>query len=404
MGVGWRGWRPGSAKAMGSMASARETDETRSSAGSKRDVAAGGDGGLSIRLQHPWAAPLRLVLVAVGAVVGLWLIVTLRGVIVEFLIAVIFATGLTPPVNWLQRHGLPRILSLVLIYLAFVLLLAGLLFLVMPAALDALSYFVAYLPELASRLLQRYQDLRQQAQFLPPLTSQFSSSVQGLGDQLSTLAQRALQLAQYALTVAGVVLAVIFVLLITFYIVADANRVQQYVVSFAPADRQQWLRQTMDRMGERMGGWFLGELALMAIIGLASYIALTVIGVQGAILLALLAGLGEAVPVVGPYITAIPAVLVAFVQDPGMALWVIVVYFAIQQVESNILAPLIVGRAVKLHPLAVLFALLAGATLLGIVGAVIAAPITAAIAVLLDEFRHRHHPDREGPQRAGAQP
>jgi len=99
------------------------------------------------------------------------------------------------------------------------------------------------------------------------------------------------------------------------------------------------------------------------------------------------AGIGEAVPIIGPFVTALPAVIVALTQSPLTALLTVVAYLVIQQLESNILAPNIMGKAVKLHPLAVVFALLVGGSLLGVIGAIVSVPLTAALSVILDEIR-----------------
>src|SRR5262249_24886232 len=146
-------------------------------------------------------------------------------------------------------------------------------------------------------------------------------------------------------------------------------------------------RRVSDAIGERMGGWLLGQVALSSSIGLASFVALEVIGVDNALLLAVVAAVAELIPIIGPWIAALPAVAVAFAQEPLKALLTVIAYVLIQQVESNLLAPRIMGRAVRLHPLAVILALLAGASLFGIVGALVAVPVASAVSVVLDEVR-----------------
>ncbi|HEV8190195.1 MAG TPA: AI-2E family transporter, partial [Ktedonobacterales bacterium] len=339
---------------------------------------------VTTRTASLWGIAWRTILLAAVAVVGLWLVVTLRGIVIQLLVAVILSAGLTPLVLWLEHRGLPRPLSILLIYLAFILALVGLLFLIVPPVVQQAEGFVTNAPALANDLSGRLQQLQQQFPFLPPLDQQFQQQLQGLGDQIGAIAAQALTVARFVVGVFSGFLTAILTLLITFYLVTDGLRIREYFVGFVRPARRLNVRAVLDRMGQRMGGWLLGQFVLSGSIGLASYIALLLLGVNGALLLAVIAALGEVVPIIGPFVSAVP---VAFIQDPVKALLVIVAYIIIQQLESNILAPRIIGEAVKLHPLAVILALLVGGELMGIPGALIAVPVAAAISVLLDEWR-----------------
>jgi predicted PurR-regulated permease PerM len=352
-----------------------------------RAQAVAGERVVTTRTASLWGIAWRTILLAAVAVVGLWLVVTLRGILIQLLVAVILSAGLTPLVLWLERRGLPRPLSILLIYLAFLLVLAGLLFLIVPPVVLQTEGFVTNAPALANDLSERLQQVQRQFPFLPPLDQQFQQQLQGLGDQIGAVAAQALNVARFVLSVFSGFLTAILTLLITFYLVTDGSRIREYFLGFVRPARRANLRRVLDRMGQRMGGWLLGQLVLSASIGLASYIALLLLGVNGALLLAVVAALGEVVPIIGPFVSAIPAVIVAFIQDPIKALLVIGAYIIIQQLESNILAPRIIGEAVKLHPLAVIIALLVGGELMGIPGALIAVPVAAAVSVALDEWR-----------------
>jgi predicted PurR-regulated permease PerM len=339
------------------------------------------------RTSSLWGIAWRTILLAAVAVVGLWLVVTLQGILIQLLVAIILSAGLTPLVLWLEHRGLPRPLSILLIYLAFILALVGLLLLIVPPVVQQTEGFIVNAPALAGDFSERLQQLQRQFPFLPPLDQQFQQQLQGLGDQIGAIAAQALTVARFVLGVFSGFLTAILTLLITFYLVTDGLRIREYFLGFVRPARRPNVRAVLDRMGQRMGGWLLGQFVLSASIGLASYIALLLLGINGALLLALIAALGEVVPIIGPFVSAVPAVIVAFIQDPIKALLVIVAYIIIQQLESNILAPRIIGEAVKLHPLAVIIALLVGGELMGVPGALIAVPVAAAISVLLDEWR-----------------
>jgi predicted PurR-regulated permease PerM len=193
--------------------------------------------------------------------------------------------------------------------------------------------------------------------------------------------------ARFALGVLSGALSLVLVLLITLYFVVDGLRIREYLLGFLlPAQRAR-VRAATDRMGQRMGGWLLGQLALSATVGLVSFVGLSVLGIKGALLLAVIAAIGEVIPIVGPIAAAVPAVLVAATYSPVQAVLTLVLYVLIQQLENNLLVPKIMERAVALHPMAVVLSLLVGGELLGILGAIVSVPVAAAISVALDEVR-----------------
>lgn len=342
----------------------------------------------SLRAARAWPLAVRIVATATAVVVGLWLLVTLRGIVLQVLIAVILAAGVTPLVERLHaRVGLPRAAAVLLIYLGFVLALVVLALLIIPPVIDQIQGIVTNAPAYERALLNSLHVIQRTFPFLPPLDQKISELVSNLGNQLDTIASQALRLFGLAASVFGGILNVFLTLLITFYFVVDGIRIRDYLLSFLTPRQRERIRPVADRIGDRLGGWLLGQFALSGVIGLASYIALSILGVPSALLLAVVAGIGEAVPIIGPFVTAVPAVIVALTQSPLTALLTVVAYLVIQQLESNILAPNIMGKAVKLHPLAVVFALLVGGSLLGVIGAIVSVPLTAALSVILDEIR-----------------
>ncbi len=333
------------------------------------------------------SAPARLVLLALAAVAGVWLAIMLRDILIQVLIATILAAGITPLTRQLTRIGLPRGLSVILIYLLLILAIVGLGFLLVPPVVDEVRSLIRQAPGFGERFVRSQDDLQRQFPFLPPLGPALQSQLQQLGNSAGAIFVQALSIVGVALGVFGGLLTAILTLLVTFYLVVDGQRIRDYLLSFLPAGQRPRARRVTDAIGQRMGGWLLGQVALSASIGVASFIALLLIGVNNPLLLAVVAAVAELLPIIGPWIAAVPAVIVAFTQDPVKALLTIVAYVIIQQIESNLLAPRIMGRAVRLHPLAVILALLAGASLFGIVGALVAVPVASALSVILDEVR-----------------
>jgi predicted PurR-regulated permease PerM len=336
-----------------------------------------------------WKLALRIVVLAVALGIGLWLAVTLRAVILHLLLAVILAAGIRPLVDWLDGHGLPRGAAVLLIYLGVILAIVLFGVAVIPPIVNEIERVVYEAPVYGDRLIRFLRDLRAENPFLPALDEQLINQLRGLSSQIGAIASQALSVARVALGIFSGLLNAVLVLLLTLYLVVDGPRIREYLLSFLDPDRANRARAVADRIGPRIGGWLLGQIALSLTVGLVSYVALSLLGIEGALLLAVIAAIGEVIPIVGPIAAAVPAVIVALTQSPLLALATAGVYLGIQQLENNLLVPKIMERAVNLHPLAVVLALIAGGDLLGIAGAIVAVPVAAAIAVILDEVRRR---------------
>ena len=334
-----------------------------------------------------WALALRVVVLAMALGIGLWLFVTLRTILLQLLLAIILSAGLRPLVDRLHERGLPRGPAVLLIYLSVVLIIVLFGIVVIPPVIDEIERVAYEAPTYGERLMQFLRDLRVQYPFLPALDEQLLAQLRGLGSQIGAIASQALSVARIAIGVFSGLLNAILVLLLTLYLVVDGPRIREYLLSFLDPAKAERARSVADRIGPRIGGWLLGQIALSTTIGVVSYVALTLLGVEGALLLAVIAAIGEVIPIVGPIAAAVPAVIVALTQSPLLGLATAGVYLGIQQLENNLLVPKIMERAVNLHPLAVVLALLAGSELLGIAGAIVAVPVAAAIAVVLDEVR-----------------
>jgi predicted PurR-regulated permease PerM len=260
-------------------------------------------------------------------------------------------------------------------------------FAVVPPVVDQAEAFIAEAPTFEDRAVAALQEVQARFPFLPALDQQVAAQVRLIGGQLGALVGQAFGVARVVLSVFSGLLTAVVILLLTLYLVIDGSRVQTYFLSFFPPQRHARLGEVLRAIGRRMGGWLVGQVALCLTIGVVTYAGLLALGVKGALVLAVIAAIGEVIPIVGPIVSMIPAVIVALTQSPGLALAVIVLYLVIQQLENNLLVPKIMEQAVSLHPLAIVLAILVGGELLGVVGALMAVPVAAAMAVVLDELR-----------------
>jgi predicted PurR-regulated permease PerM len=233
----------------------------------------------------------------------------------------------------------------------------------------------------------------------------FSATVVALVDELSSIVAAPTppdgkDVVEASLTIAEALVAVATVLTIVIFWLVEHPRLQRYALAFLPSHRRAGAREAWNDIEERLGLWVRGQLTLMATIGVATGVAYTLLGVPAALLLAVIAALCEAIPIIGPLLGAIPAVLFAATVSPELALLVCLVYVAIQFIEGNVLVPLVMRNTIGLSPFLVIVSLLIGTAVAGIAGALVAVPIAASIEVVLERLQAREVPVAPDPSAA----
>ncbi|MGH2355974.1 MAG: AI-2E family transporter [Chloroflexota bacterium] len=347
-----------------------------------------------------WRLALRVVAIGTAVAVGIWLVVALRTVLLQVLIAIFLATGLGRLTDRLERAGLPRWAA---VAIAFAGLLAGIVVTVVAVVLPLLQEVDALmqnLPRYRDFITHALQEVQRVLPFLPQLDQLVAGATENLVTGVGAQAAEPHTVAQVALGFVGRAISAMLVLIITLYLLADRDSIRSYLLAFVPPARRARVGAIADRVGDQTGGWLVGQATICAIVGGLTFIGLVLIGVRSAVLLAMIAALGELIPLVGPGTAALLAVLVAATQSPLQAVATLIYILALQQIDSYFLGPRIMGHAVKIHPLAVVLALLIGVELVGPIGALVAAPIAAAVSILLDELRSGAvAPEPKGPDR-----
>jgi predicted PurR-regulated permease PerM len=306
------------------------------------------------------------------------------GVILAFLLTILLSIILSAPVNYLARRGVPRTWGVlaVIAALALVLWLFGLA--LVPAvetqSRQLAEAFPSLLEEafaLANRL-QSFFGLGTQIGLNPESFSQLGREVL-TGSTVSTAAG-------VGLTAATVVSLAAVVFISTVYLVIRPEPWVNGFVSLFPAGWRPRTREVLQALYQTEQRWFLGQLAAMTFIAVFWAISISLIGVPFALLIGIFSGLISFIPYVGALISIVVPVLLALISDPFSAVWVIVAFIIIQQIEGNLLQPIVMSRAVDLHPALVVFAILVMGTLFGIVGVFLAVPLVAALQVLVREL------------------
>ena len=330
----------------------------------------------------------RMVYVSVGLVFALllasYLVYQIAVVVLVLLLTLLFSVIISGPVDYLERQGVGRGLGTLMVLggLVLVLGLAG------TALAPTIEDQARELAETFPVLLENAQVLVGRLQRALGLETSFSLDPQNVLDSARNfLSGGALAtVANVGASVANVISFAVVIVIATVYAVARPWPLINGFVALFPAGRRQRVREILREMYETLQRWFLGQLASMTIIGVLSTVALYLIGIPFALLLGIFSGLVSFIPFVGPAISVIPPVLLALIGDPVDALWVVLAYAIIQTIESYLVYPLVMSRAVFLHPAAVMFALLIMGTLFGFVGVLLAVPLVTALQVLLREL------------------
>ena len=192
-------------------------------------------------------------------------------------------------------------------------------------------------------------------------------------------------------------MSLLTLLTVVYFWLTEHARLQRYALAFFPPHRRARARDVWNQVESRLGRWVRAQLILMSALGIGTFVAYTLLGVPSAMLLALWAGLAEGIPIVGPLLGAIPAVLVAATVSPQLALVVAGVYLVLQIIEGNILVPIVMRNTVGISPFLVMLSVLAGAAAGGFVGALLAVPIAATAEILLEGLQAREVPVAQDP-------
>ena len=310
-------------------------------------------------------------------------------------IAFLLAAGLEPLIERL-RSGLPlpRGAAVLIAYVLILFAGIGVGLAVVPGAIDQGAALAAALPETLDRARGWTSQLE------PPALAKGAQALIGNIESLIRPAPpKPAAVVAASLTVADALFSIVTVLTLVYFWVVERSRLQRFALSFLPADRRPGARDAWNDIEARLGGWVRGQLTLMIVVGVLTGLAYGIIGVPSAPLLGMIAGLTEAIPIVGPLLGAIPAVLLTVTFLPDALPWVLLAYALIHLGESNILVPRIMRNAVGISPFLIIVSLLIGGALAGLMGALVAVPATAAIVAVLERLQDRDVPI---PQDAGA--
>lgn len=313
---------------------------------------------------------------------GLFLIWEIRSVLGLLLIAGFFALAIAPAVEWLDEHRLPRWLAIILVYLGIGGAIFGIGLLIVPPLVQGIE-------DLSNDIPGYIDDLRKNDTFRDyDDRYDITSNLQGQAGQLpSRLGDAAGTLRDVTVGVFSSFVQLFSILVITFFLLIDGKRILDFVYRQVPPAREERLRTVASDISTAISGYVFGAFVVAILAGVMTYITLTLLDIQFALPLAIVFAFFDLIPLVGATIGGLlVGIVVGFTSFPvGLLIWggVLLLY---QQVENNLIVPKIYGEAVQIHPLIVILAILIGASLLGILGALIAIPTAAALQAIIRDY------------------
>jgi len=314
-------------------------------------------------------------------VLGLVFLYLIKNILIILFLAIIIASAVSPLVTRLESRYIPRVLGALLIYIICFSLLAFMLYLIIPPVVGEIKRLAILLPDYYDSFSKQIfkttvgvsPDYAKNAQdFLINFGEKIKNTTSGILTAFSQLF--------------GGMVAFGAIVVISFYLSVQQNGVKDFLRLVTPKTDEEYILRLWKRVEIKLGRWLQGELLLALIVGTLTFVGLSIIGVPYALLLGIITGFFELLPMVGPVLSAVLGVLIAFIISPVLALLTLIFYIILQQVENHILLPLLMKKITGLNPVIVIISLFIGAELGGVLGMLIAVPIATIAGELLDDL------------------
>lgn len=310
----------------------------------------------------------RTVIFTIAFLALLWALYQIRGVMLLVFIGIILMSALNPGVDWLEKQRIPRVVAILVFYILIIAGVSGVVAILIPPLVEQTSKLVAMTPQ----LLSRWGWLR------------VDSTV--LIQQLGSVPSNVLKLAVGAV---NNVIVVFTLLVFTFYLLMERRNLKHHLRVAFGSDGEARAEKFVDDIERELGRWIRGQLFNMTLVGILCYSGLRLLGVEFALPLAILAGLFEIIPNMGPIVSMIPAIILALATAPTVALGVAALYFAVQQLQAQIITPKVMQQAVGFNPLVTMLGLMGGFALGGLAGAILALPVILVAQVSVKTWYNR---------------
>jgi len=322
------------------------------------------------------ATIIKIILILI-VLVFLYLI---REVLALIFVALVLASAFDPWVDWFHQRRIPRGLGILVIYIILFSIISASVFLLITPISNEVKDIALNFPHYYQKVLEWYGKF--QSLGGPANGLQLDNNLTSLGDNIGAALNK---LINTVFSIFGGIVSFFLILVITFYFSVEEEGVKRFVRVITPLKHQPYVMQLIVRMQRKMGLWLRGQIILSLIIFVLVFTGLSILGIKYALLLAFLAGIFEIIPFLGPTISAVPAIFLALTQSPLKALFVVILYLIVQQLENHIITPKVMGKTVDLNPLIVIIVILIGVKVGGVIGALMAVPVATALSVFLKD-------------------
>ncbi|MBU1083182.1 AI-2E family transporter [Patescibacteria group bacterium] len=323
------------------------------------------------------ASVIRVILV----LLSFWFLYIVRDIIAVVFVSIIVSAALSPLVDKLGKFKIPRALSIAIIYLLSLGIMGVVVYFVLPPMISQIKQLANNLPNyflVFSNFINNLNDIGS--------GSWISTSQANLQSVSTFLGSFVNNIFNTTLGVINGATALIAIFILTLYFLLDQNGIKKFFVSLIPIKQKGKIVSLANKVGLKLGGWLRGQIILAITVGLIVYVGLLILKMPYALTLGILAGALEIIPVIGPIIAAIPAILIAFTIAPTTALIITIFYIFVQELENKLLVPKVMQYAVGLNPVTIIIIVLIGAKLMGILGILLSVPVAAVIYVVLEEW------------------
>jgi len=316
-------------------------------------------------------------------VLGLIFLYLISDILLTVFIAVIIAAAIDGPVDWLAKHRVRRTLGTVIIYLTILLALLAFIYWALPPLAGQVKILASVLPGYLDKVGINITILQHKfsSEYSQKMLENFSSQLYGFTSNVFGT----------AVNIFGGIFSACVIVVMSFYLTVQDKGIKKFLATIVPVQHRAYAANLAERIQSKLGKWLRGQLFLMLIIAVLVFVGLSFLRVNFALTLAIIAGLLEIIPYIGPILAGFTVATLAFLQAPLLGLLVLILFVVIHQLEGYVIIPQVMKRAVGLNPLVVIISMIIGAKLMGVMGVVVAVPIVATISVFLgDIFMHKN--------------
>ena len=318
-----------------------------------------------------------------------WFLYLIRNIVAIVLFSVIIASAIEPAAQWFKARGIPRLLGVIITYVIAFLILAVAFSFVIPPLFHELSGLASDIPEFINAATRPDTVFS----FIPELPESLSRGLENIANNLLlTLKDFSGGFFQATAKVFGGVLSFGFIIILSFYLSVQEHGIENFLAVITPNQYENYIMDLWRRSRGKIGKWLQGQILMGLLVGTLVYLGLTVLQVHFALSFGILAAIFELIPIFGPIFAAIPAIIIAYFQEPLLGLLTLGLFVIIQQLENHLIYPVVVRKTVGVHPIIVILAIMIGGQIGGFFGILLSIPLSAVVVEISNDITARKRP------------